>query len=92
MPITVAVRSKAWTVVARSDAGIEGSNPTQSMDVCVYVCSVFVLSCVSVVALWRAYHSSKESYRLYKKWLRNWRRGQGPVRAVRAIEKKYKDL
>jgi hypothetical protein len=32
-PVTVAARSKAWTVFAHSDAGIVGSNPTQSMDV-----------------------------------------------------------
>jgi hypothetical protein len=37
------------------------------MDVCVCVYSVFVLPCVSVAALRRADHSSKESYRLYKK-------------------------
>jgi hypothetical protein len=38
LPITVAARSKAWTVFARSDAGMVGSNPTQGMDVwCVYV-------------------------------------------------------
>jgi hypothetical protein len=46
-PVTVAARPKAWTVFARSDAGIMGSNPTQGMDVwcgCVY--PVFVLSCV----------------------------------------------
>jgi hypothetical protein len=36
--VTVAERSKAWTVIARSEAGIMGSNPTQGMDVwCVYV-------------------------------------------------------
>jgi hypothetical protein len=35
-PITVAARSKVWTVFARSNAGIVGSNPTQGMDV--YVC------------------------------------------------------
>jgi hypothetical protein len=36
-PVTVAARSKPWTVFARSDAGIMGSNPTQGMDVwCVY--------------------------------------------------------
>jgi hypothetical protein len=36
-PVTVAVRSKTWTVFACSDAGILGSNPTQGMDVwCVY--------------------------------------------------------
>jgi hypothetical protein len=34
-PITVAERSKAWTVFARSNAGIVGSNPNQGMDVCV---------------------------------------------------------
>jgi hypothetical protein len=58
-----AARSKAWTVFSRSNAGIVGSNPTQGMDVCLCVYSVSVLSCVQVVALWRADHSSKESYR-----------------------------
>jgi hypothetical protein len=44
MPITVAARSKAWTVFARSNAWIVGSNPTQGMDVCIAcVYSVFVL-------------------------------------------------
>jgi hypothetical protein len=38
MPVTVAERSKACTVFARSEAGIVSSNPTQGMDVwCVYV-------------------------------------------------------
>jgi hypothetical protein len=41
MPITVAARSEAWRVFARSNAGIVGSNPIQGMDVFVY--SVFVL-------------------------------------------------
>jgi hypothetical protein len=42
----VAARSKAWTVFARSDAGIVGSNPTQGMDVCIVcVYSVFLLFC-----------------------------------------------
>jgi hypothetical protein len=45
-PITVAARSKAWTVFARSNAGIMGSNPTQGMDACVCVYFVLVLSCV----------------------------------------------
>jgi hypothetical protein len=39
---TVAARSKAWNVFARSNAGIVGSNPAQGMDVCVD--SVFLLS------------------------------------------------
>jgi hypothetical protein len=33
MPVTVAERSKASIVFARSEAGIVGSNPTQDMDV-----------------------------------------------------------
>jgi hypothetical protein len=36
-PITVAEWSKAWTVLARLDAGIVGFNPTRGMDVYVYV-------------------------------------------------------
>jgi hypothetical protein len=35
LPITVAALFKAWTVFTRSNAGIVGLNPTQSMDVCV---------------------------------------------------------
>jgi hypothetical protein len=37
-PTTVVARSKAWTVLARSNAGIVGSNPTQGMDsVCAFI-------------------------------------------------------
>jgi hypothetical protein len=36
-PITVAARSEAWTIFARSNTGIVGSNPTQGMDVCLYL-------------------------------------------------------
>jgi hypothetical protein len=47
VPVTVAQRSKACTVFARSEAGIVGSNSTQGMDVwCVYTFILFVLSCV----------------------------------------------
>jgi hypothetical protein len=42
LPITVAARSKAWTISARSNAGIMGSNPTQGMDVCLRLFSVYV--------------------------------------------------
>jgi hypothetical protein len=47
-PVTVTQWSKSWTVLARLDAGIVGSNPTRGMHVYmyVYVYSVFVLSCV----------------------------------------------
>jgi hypothetical protein len=46
MAITVVARSTTSNVYARSKAGIVSSNPTQDMDVCVCVYSVFVLSCV----------------------------------------------
>jgi hypothetical protein len=45
-PITVAARSKAWTVFARSNTGIVGSNPTRGMDVCVRLFCVCVVLCV----------------------------------------------
>jgi hypothetical protein len=41
-PITVAARSKAWTVFSRSNAGIMSSNPTRGMDVCM---RLFCLCC-----------------------------------------------
>jgi hypothetical protein len=63
-PVKIAAQSKAWTVFARSDARIVGSNHIQGMDVwCMYA---FMLSCAYVAALRRADHSSKESYRLWK--------------------------
>jgi hypothetical protein len=46
VPATVAERSDSWTVFTRSNTGVVGSNPTWGMDVCVWVYSVFVLSCV----------------------------------------------
>jgi hypothetical protein len=45
-PITAAAGSKAWTVFARSNAGIVGSNPTQGMGVCVRLFCVCVVLCV----------------------------------------------
>jgi hypothetical protein len=45
-PITVAARSKAWTVFARSNTGDVGSNPTQGMDVCVRLFCVCAVLCV----------------------------------------------
>jgi hypothetical protein len=44
--IIVAATSKAWTVFARSSAGILGSNSTQAMGVCVCVYFVCVVLCV----------------------------------------------
>jgi hypothetical protein len=49
MQISVTLRSKAWTVMARSNTGIAGSNPTRGINVCIVcVSSVFVLFCVYV--------------------------------------------
>jgi hypothetical protein len=62
--ITMAARSKASIVFARSNAGIVGSNPFQGIGVCVHVFRVFVA--LYIAALRRADDSSKESYRLCK--------------------------
>jgi hypothetical protein len=48
-PITVAARSKAWTVFASSKAGIVSSSPTQVMDVCLCVYSVFMMPCDGLI-------------------------------------------
>jgi hypothetical protein len=42
MPITVVEGSKAWTVFARSNAGIAGSNPTQRMDICLCLFCIYI--------------------------------------------------
>jgi hypothetical protein len=62
MVITVASRSKVWTVFARSNTGIVGLNPTWGMDVC--GCLFCLLFCVYLAALRRADPPSKESYRV----------------------------
>jgi hypothetical protein len=44
-PVTVAARSKAWTVFARSDAAIVGSNTTHGMDVWSVYVFILCLCC-----------------------------------------------
>jgi hypothetical protein len=46
--MTVAVRSKTWTVFALSNAGIVGSNPTYDMDVHVRLFCIYVFPCVGI--------------------------------------------
>jgi hypothetical protein len=75
----------AWTIFARCNAGIVGSNPTQGMDVCVCVYSVFVLSCVQVTALRQAVPPSKESYRLCKKDYENEEEARAQQRALESL-------
>jgi hypothetical protein len=42
LPITVAARSKARNVFARSNIGVVGSNPAREMDVCLRLFCVCV--------------------------------------------------
>jgi hypothetical protein len=66
LPGTIAERSKACTVFARSEAGVVGSNLTQGMDVWWKCVCAFFCVCVQVEALRRADHPPKESYRMSK--------------------------
>jgi hypothetical protein len=45
-PIKMATLSTAWTIFARSNTGIVGSNPTQSMDICVRLFFICIVLCV----------------------------------------------
>jgi hypothetical protein len=85
-PITVADRSKAWTVFGPSNARTVGSNPTQGMGVCIVcVYSVLVLLYVEVETLRRSDPPSRVSYRLCTR-SRNWKSGQGPTKGCRVIK------
>jgi hypothetical protein len=83
-PITVAARSKAWTVFARLNTGSRVRIPFEAgMSVCVY--SMLVLSCMYVEALRRDDPPPKELYRLCK-GPRNWKGGQGSWKGCTAID------
>jgi hypothetical protein len=84
-PITVAARSMAWTVFARSNTGIVGSNPTQGIDVCVCVYSVCVVLHVGK-GLATGRSPVQGVLPTVQKWSRNWRRGQSPTKGCRAID------
>jgi hypothetical protein len=84
-PITVAARSKSWTVFAPSNAGIVDSKPTQCMDVCVCLYSVFVLYCIGS-GLETGWSPAQGDLRVCI-GLRNWKSGQGPTKGYRAIDK-----
>jgi hypothetical protein len=60
LPITVTARSESWTVFARSNTGVVGSNPTQDMDACVRLLCVCAIMCVGS-DLWRADPHSRGS-------------------------------
>jgi hypothetical protein len=85
LSITVAARSKAWTVFARSNTGVVGSNDTRDMDVCVRLFCVCVVLCVGsgVATGWAPVKRVLPT--VYG--LRNWKSGQGPTEDCRAIER-----
>jgi hypothetical protein len=65
LPVTVAERSKAFTVFALSEAGIWVRIPLRTWMFSVCLCEFFCVY-VQVEALRRADHPPKESYRLSK--------------------------
>jgi hypothetical protein len=75
LPITVAVRSKVWTVFTHSNTRIVGSNPTQGMDVCAFICICVVLRVGSGLATGR---SPAQGVLPTVYWLSNWKNSQGP--------------
>jgi hypothetical protein len=76
-------QSKAWTVFARLNTGVVGSNPTRGMDVCVRLFCVCVLCVGSGLAA--GWSPSKESYRLCI-GLRIWKSGRSS-KGWRAIKR-----
>jgi hypothetical protein len=78
-PITVTVLSKAWTLFARSNTGVMGSNPTRGMDVCVrFFCICAVLCAGSGLSTGSPTDCVKR--------LKNWKTGQSSTKGCRAID------
>jgi hypothetical protein len=75
VPITVATRSRAWTVFAHSNTGIMGSNPTRGIEVCLPLLCVCVVLCVDsgLTTGWSPVQGVLPI--VYR--LRNWKSGQG---------------
>jgi hypothetical protein len=72
-------RPKAWTVFARSNTGIVGSNPTRGMDntdVCVRLFYVYVVLCVGsdLATCWSSIQGVVPT--VYR--LREWKSDEGP--------------
>jgi hypothetical protein len=88
LPVTVAPRSKAWTVFARWDAGIVDSNPTQGMDVWRVYAFILCLG-TSLATDWSLV---QRVLRSVKNDLRNCIRGLGPEWAGRATEKENRHV
>jgi hypothetical protein len=88
----VTERSKTWTVFARLEAGILGSNPTQGIDVwCVYV---FIL-CLCCPVLGRGLATScplAQGVLPSVKMTMKLKKGPGPTGAVEPVKKKAENL
>jgi hypothetical protein len=85
-PITVASWSKAWTIFARTEAVIVGSNPTQGMDVsivCVYSVCVVLRVDRGLATDWSPVQGILSSMYRIKKLKK--KSGQGPTKGCRAI-------
>jgi hypothetical protein len=82
-PITVAARSKAWTVFARSNTGIMGSNPTQAMDVCMRLFCVCDVLCEGSGLATGSSPVQGVPPTVYR--LRNWKSDEDPKKGCRAI-------
>jgi hypothetical protein len=78
----MATWSKAWTVFARSNTGVLGSNPTRDMDVCVRLFCVCGVLCVGSGL---ATGSSPAQGVLPTVWIETWK-SRGP-KGFRAIER-----
>jgi hypothetical protein len=85
LPITVAVRSKAWTAFARTKAGIVGSDPTQGMDVYVRLFCVCVVQYVGSGLAMGWSHVQSVLPTVCK--IKNWKSGQGPTKDSTAIDR-----
>jgi hypothetical protein len=83
----MASRSQAYTVFARSNTGIVGSNLTRGMDVCVPLCCVCVVLGVGsgLATGWSPVQGVLSTVNRIKKL----KRAQGPKRS-RAIEREKK--
>jgi hypothetical protein len=80
MPSTVAAQSKAWTVFARSDAGIVGSNSTQGMDVFMRLFCICIVLCVGrgLATGWSTVQGVLPTVYRIKKLRKRTRRKEGP--------------
>jgi hypothetical protein len=85
--ITVAAQSKTWTVYARSNIGVIGSNPTRGLVVCAFIlclcCPAYRYCSCPAMGRSPVQGVVPTVYRL-----RNWKSGQGPTKGCRAIDRK----